>query len=193
MLLPAFAALTLTFFSLFRIGLYPGLHVSFRQQTAWRSGETLRITQPVRAPMSPGPDWPMRSLADLYSRLAQSAPFHALLLKTGPLDGRYEVTPIESAVGAPSPFFRIDGKAGSPAQASRIAARVSRALRAYIAQAQAAARISPMQRVRLELVKAPQQPHLTQSHWRKGPLVALSIVMAALLLAAAVRFAEERR
>lgn len=137
-------------------------------------------------------DEELRGPAAIHAR-RRIALADALLLKTGPLDGRYEVTPLESALGAPSPFFRIDGKAGSPAQASRIAARVSRALRAYIAQAQAAARISPMQRVRLELVKAPQQPHLTQSHWRKGPLVALSIVMAALLLAAGVRFAEERR
>jgi hypothetical protein len=193
LLLVAFAALTLTFFSLFGIGLYPGLHVSFRQQAVWQSGETLRITQPVPEPtIGPGPIPRMPSLADYYSRLAESPAIRALL-KGGPLSGRYEVAPLENTGGPPLPFLRIDGKAGSPAQASRIAARVSRALRAYIARAQATARISPMQRVRLEPVEAPQQPRLIQSHWRKGPLVALSIVMAALLLAAGVKFADERR
>jgi hypothetical protein len=191
LLLTALVALTLTFFSLFRIGLYPSPHVSFRQQTVWQSNETLVMTQHAPPPTFPMPQ--LFLLSDYYSRLAESPPIRALVLRGGPLHGRYNVAPVQNRFGRPTEFFRIDGQAGSPGQAARIAVRVSAALRAYIKQLQAEANVPQAQRVQLGVVAAKRKPTLIQGHWRQGPLIALSVVMGLLLLAGSIKFAEERR
>jgi hypothetical protein len=192
LLLTALAALTLTFFSLFRIGLSPSPHVSFRQQTVWQSGETLLIKRAVPTQFR-GSMPVMVSLSEFYSRIAESSAVRALVLKGGPLHGRYNVAPVQSGFGSPTSFFRIEGQASSPGGAARIAARVSAALRAYSEQRQAEANIPQAQRVQLGVVAAQRKPTLIQGHWRKGPLIALSVVMGLLLLAASIKFAEERR
>lgn len=87
----------------------------------------------------------------------------------------------------------IDGQAGSPAEATRIAARVSGTSIAYMQQMQTKARIRQGQRVQLALLPASKKPALIHGHWRESPLVALSLVMGLLLLAASIKFAEERR
>lgn len=202
MLLIALVAVTLAFFSLFRIGFSPAPQITFRQQATWESTETVLVRDssprfwsgpgpgPGPAPIS-GP--PPISLASVFGQLAYSAPLRRLLLKGGPLHGRYEVAATSTPTGALLPLLRIEGQAASPAQAAEIAARVSQTLRLYITQQQTNAMIPPIQRVRLETINAPRKPILIQGHWRKSPLIALSVVMGLLLLAAVVKFAEERR
>jgi hypothetical protein len=141
--------------------------------------------------IGPGPV-PFISLANVYASLANSPRFRALLRRSGPLHGRYAAAGVQSRVGAPLPLLGINGQAPSPEQAARIVTRVSQTLRAYIKQAQTSAGIPPIQRVQVKVLSAPQNPILIQSHWQKGPLIALNIVLGLLLFASLVKFAEER-
>jgi hypothetical protein len=199
LLLTALAAITLVFFSLFQIGLNPSPHVSFRQQNVWQSTETLVVVGsgfPASPSRVPGPSPPssnlrLTSLTSLYAQLATSPPLRALVLKNGPLHGRYDVAATQTDTGTPPPLLRIEGQAASPAQATRIAARVSRTLRGYINQQQTIAHIPQIQRIQLVSITAPRKPARIQSHWRKGPLIALGIVMTALLLGAVMKFRDE--
>jgi hypothetical protein len=197
LLLTALAAITLAFFSLFQIGLNPSPQVSFRQQNVWQSAETLVVVQSgfptsrLPGPSPPSSNLRLTSLTSLYARLATSPPLRAFVLKNGPLHGRYHVAATQTDTGTPLPLLRIEGQAASPAQATRIAARVSRAFRTYIKQQQTMAHIPQIQRILLVSINAPRKPTLIQGHWREDPLIALSFVMGLLLLAAIIKFREE--
>jgi hypothetical protein len=141
--------------------------------------------------IGPGPV-PFILLANVYASLANSPRFCGTSPKKRATAWPLAAAGVQSRVGAPLPLLGINGQAPSPEQAARIVTRVSQTLRAYIKQAQTSAGIPPIQRVQVKVLSAPQNPILIQSHWQKGPLIALSIVLGLLLFASLVKFAEER-
>jgi hypothetical protein len=89
-------------------------------------------------------------------------------------------------------LLRIEGVANSRARATQIAARVSAALRAYVAQQQIAAKIPLSARVRFDVASSPK-PELIHGRRLMGPLVALSTVIVLLALAAFTQMRAERQ
>jgi hypothetical protein len=191
LLVVALAAVTLTFFSLFRVELAPIPHISLRHHAVWQSTETLRVTLPPQRPEYVGNQLGIRALGDLYAELANRGAVRALVLASGPLNGGYEAIGVDQTPHASLPLLSIQGRAPSSARATQIAARVSRAFRAYVEQQQAAARIPRAARVQLNIVSAPEKATLVQGRWPRSPLVVLSVVIALVLLAAFSKFREE--
>jgi hypothetical protein len=81
-------------------------------------------------------------------------------------------------------LLTIAGRADSPDRAAQITARISRTLRAYIKELQASARIPQSKRVRVQVLSAPTGATHVQGRRPAGPLVALTVVLVLLLLAA---------
>jgi hypothetical protein len=202
-LLTAFVAVALTFFSVVRVDLSPAV-ISFRHHEAWRSTQSLRVVAPGAVGSHPAV-----GLSGLYVQLINSDTVRTLALRRGSLMGSYHATAavgaVEPSLCAPSTveiacrargigeaLLSIEGFANSRARATQIAARVSAAFRAYVAQQQVAARIPLSSRVRFDVASSPK-PELIHGRRFTGPLVALSTVIVLLALAALTQMRAERR
>ena len=202
-LLTAFVAVALTFFSVARVDLSPAV-ISFRHHEAWQSTQSLRVV----APGAVG-GHPAIGLSGLYAQLINSDTVRTLALRRGSLMGSYHATAADGAVesslcasstveiacrarGTGEALLYIEGFANSRARATQIAARVSAAFRAYVAQQQVAAKIPLSSRVRFDVASSPK-PELIHGRRLTGPLVALSIVIVLLALAALTQMRAERQ
>jgi hypothetical protein len=191
-------AFALMFISLFSVSFKRG--ISFRQHQIWKSDETLLVTQrgfPWGRAIFPQPlknGQPAASpfadtgrfvdLAIFYSQLANSDQVQALVLKSGPLNGVYNASPVVDTSGPQSsslPIFAIEGQAISPAAAVHIARRASTAFKRYITQQQAAASIPENQRVIISTVSEAQKAKIAQKRKLTSPIIVFLAVLVATL------------
>jgi hypothetical protein len=203
-LLAAFAAVAITFFSVFQVAL-PGPVISFRHQESWQSTETLRVIIPGAVAGQS-----MTTLSHFYAQLATSDEVRELAFRDGPLRGSYDavattVAPNEYLCTSPTlevgchergtgdASIRIDGLARTRARAAQIAKRISRAFRTYVQQQQHAAQIPRASRIQFKLGSV--RPNVEQVATRRltGPLIALGTVSVLLLLAAFSKSRAARR
>jgi hypothetical protein len=193
-------AFALAFTSLFSVSFKRGLTVSYRQHEIWKADETLLVTQsgfPWGRAIFPQPlknGQPAASpfadtgrfvdLAVFYSQLANSDQVQALVLKSGPLNGVYNASPVVDTSGPQSlslPIFAIEAQAISPAGAVRIARRVSTAFKRYITQQQAVASIPVSQRVVISTVSAAQKAKIAQKRKLTSPIIVFLAVLVGTL------------
>jgi hypothetical protein len=190
-------AVVLAFLAIFRVDLAHS-QVSFRHQERWRSVETLHVVAPL-APLGNS-----RPLYDLYAQLVGRPEVRTFVLRGGPLHGSYAAFVRRGKLA--QPFESVDctqqtvliacrtraqtfggvslaiaGTARSRSAAVSTAARVSRALQAYLRRGQDASNIPTASRVHFVVVDPATNDieHLS-GHRLFGPLVALALILVLL-------------
>ena len=195
-------AVGLSLLSLFTVTFHGGLHIRYRQQQAWKSTETLLVSQAGfpwgRASLSTERNGqtvefaadPSRfsDLAVFYSHLANGDPVRLRVAQGGPLGGAYsyQVDPVVDSSGATTstlPIFAITGRGPSPEAAVGLTRRVAGAFRAYIAGQQVAARIPPAQRVTITTVSSPDSPSVIGRKLTFPIVVFAAVLIATVVLA----------
>lgn len=158
-------------------GLSP--QVSYRQPALWMADVTLLVTQrgfpwgrsivsevvPVESATSTPTESPsyvprfpdanrFTMLASLYAQLAVSDPVQTLMLREGPLKGEIDAQALVTHEGGWFlPLVRITAVSTSPAEATRLASRTSRAFHAYLERQQETAGIPRDERVQVPVVR----------------------------------------
>ena len=204
-LLGMVAATTLALLSLVRIDLSDPGRLEYRQEEQWVSYSTLFVTQQgfpwgrtiviegARASVDeevnrlgikladPGR---FSTLAILYSRLADSDPVRAIMLKDGPIEGTIEAAPILASEGGGDdalPLISIAAIAPTPAKALNLVKRETAALRQYLALQQRTTRIPEAERVVVSVLKRGTEPELFAGRSTTPAIVTFLAVMIAVL------------
>jgi hypothetical protein len=179
----------LAFLSLVRVS-PTNMKLTWRQSETWRSTETMLLTRagtPFGA-VPLGDSVPnvmnLSNVPVFYSQLVNSEAVRAVVLKGGPLNGRYLAYPVVTStngVGVSLPFMSIDGYAATPAQAKRIARRVFVAFQYFLRRDQIAANAPAAERIVLQVTTPANQAVLAQGRRLTVPIVLFLAVMAATL------------
>jgi hypothetical protein len=192
--------------------------MAMRAKPVWQAQTTIWVTQdgfpwgraipnmtgPV-TPASPNPNAfgpptadPNRfiTLAILYSHLANGDPVRRILLKQGPIDGKYEAAPVPSDDGnGYIPFIDFTALAGSKKGAVDLVLRATNGFRTYLEHQQELNAISDQNRVQLPVVKYPDKPVIVAGKSLTRPIfVFLLAVIATIGMTLAVeRFRPRAR
>jgi hypothetical protein len=137
------------------------------------------------------------SLAVLYSQFATGDEVHALVRKTGPLNGTIEAAPVKASKESFSdtlPIISIAALSPTPKAAESLALREANALKQYIELGQQESGIKPEKRVELTLVNRPSPATLFAARSKTPPIVVfLSILIATIGLCFVLENTRPRR
>jgi hypothetical protein len=183
-------AITFTTLSIARIDLSHGSpRITYRHGEQWSSTATLLVTQlgfPLgQTDVPDGVDARFAGLANIYADLASSDPIRRIIRRMGTLSKTETIqgSPATSAVDQSLilPLVNVSATAASRTRAFLLTQRASVALRAYIAQQQAANGITQERRVILNEVKRPEQAKLVAGRSKTLPIVVFITVMTAFI------------
>lgn len=208
------AAYGLAFYSYYNVELSGGPKITPRQSEQWESLTTLFVTSrgfpwgsvsnynpneitgdpETRNEFStPGEVDPSRlvALTGLYMELATSDLVLKEMLKTGDINGALQSFPVVPGGKDsldPVPMFTLSAISPTPAGAQELAKRHVKAFLNVLSRRQTSARIPEYQRVKVEIVRQPQQATLLEGRKLTRPLVIFLAVMIAVF---ALAFALE--
>jgi hypothetical protein len=190
---------SLAFLTQVRVDLDGGLpQMSYRTPLVWASTSTVLITErgfpwgasslqdvealqqgePPRGPQYTDPGR-FTQLALLYAGLAKSDHVRAIVdRKLGRKGAAYSVWPVVQD-GITLPILSIMAQSTSPQAARELARVVPQAFRSYIAKEQEANAIPPERRVRLEVVRSANAPHVISSRSIVKPMFVFILGLAA--------------
>jgi hypothetical protein len=192
-------ALALTFLSFWKVSPHG---ITYRQKETWQAGGILYVTQPgfpegrlssgikLDANGNPVTTNPyadpsrLATLALFYSTIANSDAVSRLAHEGGPLPGAFTADVVRDPINrlrGNLPFVTITGLSTTPAGAVLVAQRGVNAVRQYVEDQQAANRIPPRQRVRLDVVNAVKHATLAKGRRLTIPIVIFVTVMIATL------------
>jgi hypothetical protein len=202
------AAIALALFSYVRVGFGGGRHgitVAYRQhqqyvaytqilvtQTGFPEGRSVVIPPSDAAPASSNQQQfadPTRftSLALLYAKLIDTDPVWRIARKRGPLSGKIEAAALpatDNGNGDALPVLSIASIANSKPAAIKLGRRLTDAFVVYIDREQAANGIKPRDRVKLDVVKAPESAKIWAARSKALPIVVfVSMLFATFALA----------
>jgi hypothetical protein len=199
------AAYSLAFYSYYNITLDGGPKITPRESEQWESLTTLFVTSqgfPWGKVSDLGSDAaapdesaaavdPARlvGLTGLYMELSTSDRVLKEMMKKGPIDGLLQAFPVVPGGKDsldPVPMFTLSAIAATPAQAQALARRHVRAFLDVLARRQTSAGIPEQQRVRVEIVRQPQEAMLLQGRKMTRPIVIFMAVMIAVFALAFV-------
>lgn len=193
------AAILLAILSYAHISLEGGRpKLSPRGAEQWQSESTIFVTQEgfpwgrtvlEYTPADPDKGLPalalgdqgrLSSLAILYAQLANSDVVYEAAARSGPVPATVQAMPVTNpSNGEILPLVSIRAVASSPEAAKTSAQRVSDAFRTYFRREQAAAGISPDERVILEVVKSADQAQLVAGRKKTLPIIVFLAVATA--------------
>jgi hypothetical protein len=172
------------------------VHVQYRKAQVFQSSATLLVTQSgfpwgraiypyssagAATLVSPFADpGRLSGLAVIYARFAGSDDVRRLMLKEGPMPGAVTANVFTSgdASNAPAlPLIAVTGIASTPRNAVVAATRATSALIKYIDQQQQQAKITPTQRVELQVLSAPNGAILVVPRRKTLPIAIFILVL----------------
>ncbi len=176
----------------------------YRHAEVWQNEALLIVTQrgapefrsvfPAAPAPKPGetpkayPYADPRRFADLtvvYSQLATSDDVKAIMREDGPVDGKITAEPVPSFPSAPliapSPLIALSGESSTPAKATALTVRASRALLSYLESRQKAAGIPPRQRVVVDVVRRIDKPQLVRPRSKALPIIVFLAGLSAIV------------
>lgn len=118
-------------------------------------------------------------LSTLYARLAESDEVLALIETEEKLPGLFQAAPITDNVAGPLPIVALLGKGDTASAAEITLSRGMKGFFKYVGQKQVEADIPPRQRIRLEVLNAPDSATLIQPRKKTLPVVVFLAVMIA--------------
>lgn len=176
--------------------------VSYRKSQIWLSQSSVFITQkgfpwgrtiyPLKAVGTTGTyittyadAGRFSGLAQYYAQLASSDSVRARMLKEGPLHGTIGAEAgFDEKTRAFQPFVRVSGISTQRAWAIALANRAAKAIRSVVQQQQIGAKISPKERVVLQIFSVARDATVVQGRKKTIPIVIfLTVLMATLGLA----------
>jgi capsular polysaccharide biosynthesis protein len=172
-------ALALAFLTMFRVGPHG---VSYRQQKTYRATQTLWLTS--KGSLLDGlKQGNLAQVALQYVNIANSNVVLSRVLKAGPVGGSYQVVQIPGPNNSLQPLISVTGQSHAPAQAARIAGRVSDALNWWSNLSQNRQNVQPDTRVTISTI-TPPRPFVFQGRKLTVPIIIfLSVMIVTLGLA----------
>jgi hypothetical protein len=196
------AAIALALFSYVRVGFggRHGITVAYRQhqqyvaytqilvtQTGFPEGRSVVIPPTDAAPASPSQQQfadPSRftSLALLYAKLIDTDPVWRIARRDGPLGGKIEAAALpatDNGNGDALPVLSVASIANSKRAAIELGRRLTDAFVVYIDREQADNGIRPRNRVKLDVVKAPEGAKVFAARSKALPIVVFASMLFA--------------
>ena len=158
--------------------------LAYRDTETWQAVSRLLVSPggfpfrplPAQAPDTQSVD--PTTFALLASKLAEGDAVRALILESGPIQGKIHAFPVQDSSNHYLPFIDIAATAPTPARARAMATRAAEALQSYVDDEQARNRVPSRSRFALEMVIQPRTATLVAPRSKTLPALAFLAVFA---------------